>query len=87
MTERITSMWEMAGLLEAPPQTTTQPTPTALHAYLGAQQTAHALLTQVSALLAQHQDTTFAGEGMVDWGHVGDINAIVEQLQQIVHNA
>jgi len=67
------------------PTKQTPQTPTALAAYLDAQRTAHALLTQVDAMLEHHQDTKTPEE--IHWGHVGDINAIVHQLQQMMSNA
>jgi hypothetical protein len=54
----------------------------AQHAYLAAQRTARSLLARVAAELDGHQECT--SHDAIDWGHVGDINRIVQQLQEVV---
>ncbi len=60
---------------------TTQNT-AALNAYITAQQQAQDLLAQLAQKLDAHQDGLHTDE--IHWGHVGDINAIIQQLQQAV---
>jgi hypothetical protein len=57
----------------------------ALHAYLDAQHTAQAMLRTVAAYLDGHQEGTSPDE--IDWGHVGDIRHVIDQLERLVNQA
>ena len=65
-------------------ETTPRTNATALDAYIDAQRQARTLLEQLTAHLDAHQESLIPEQ--IHWGHVGDINAIVGRLEELVHN-
>jgi hypothetical protein len=53
---------------------------TALAAYLAAQAAAAELLLDITEALDEHHGVA---PEQINWGHVGDVNAVVEQLTAI----
>jgi hypothetical protein len=56
--------------------------PTVTRAYSEAQQTARALLEELTVYLDGHAEC--ASHAQITWGHVGDLHRVIAQLQQIV---
>ncbi len=63
-------------------QNTTQPTMTALDAYVNAQEEVRALVVALHGKINRHQNATAPEE--IHWGHVGDIEAIAQALRQLL---
>lgn len=65
--------------------TTQQTNEAAVNAYIAAQVEAHDLVAKVAAYLEGHQDCTSPEK--LHWGHVGDIQRVIDQLKDIIAEA